>query len=84
LVEDALALRMASSQGGVGAAAAIPIFWVGSLRLVLELSRPGHAFRRADLRSAETIAQHALAQHCTPSAASRRPGVLTRSLYVPG
>lgn len=62
LVEDALALRMASSQGGVGAAAAIPIFWMGSLRILLELSRPGHAFRREDLKSAERIAQHTLAQ----------------------
>ena len=64
LVEDALALRMATSQGGVGAAASIPIFWTGSLRVVLELSRPGHAFRREDLKSAERIAQHTLAQHC--------------------
>ena len=65
LVEDALALRMATSENGVGAAAAIPIFWLGSLRVVLELSRPGHPFRREDLKSAERIAQHTLARHCT-------------------
>jgi hypothetical protein len=62
-IEDALALRMATSQGGVGAAAMIPIFWHGTLRGLLELSRPGHAFRREDLRTAERIAQRALARH---------------------
>lgn len=61
-LEDALALRMATSQGGVGAAAMIPIFWRGMLRGLLELSRPGHAFRREDLKTAERIAQHALAR----------------------
>ena len=61
-VEDALATRMASSQGGVGAAAMIPIFSRGALRGLLELSRPGHAFRREDLKTAERIAQRALAR----------------------
>jgi len=61
-VEDALALRMATSQGGVGAAAMVPIFWRGRLRGLLELSRPGHAFRREDLRTAERIAHRALAR----------------------
>lgn len=82
LVEDALALRMASSQSGVGAAAAIPIFWLGSLRVVLELSRPGHAFRREDLKSAETIAQHTLAQHCN-QAPSRKRSVIAQPTYIP-
>jgi hypothetical protein len=59
-LEDALAKRMATSQGGVGAAAMIPIFSGGILRGMLELSRPGHAFRRGDLQRAERIAQHAL------------------------
>ena len=61
-VEDALATRMATSQGGVGAAAMIPVFWGGKLRGLLELSRPGHAFRREDLKTAERIAQRALAR----------------------
>jgi hypothetical protein len=60
-LEDALAMRMATSAGGVGAAAMIPIFSGGMLRGVLELSRPGHAFRRADLKRAERIAQSVLA-----------------------
>ena len=59
-VEDALAMRMATSQGGVGAAAMIPIFSCGVLRGMLELSRPGHAFRRSDLQRAERIAQRTL------------------------
>lgn len=61
-VEDALATRMATSQGGVGACAMIPIFSGGVLRGLLELSRPGHAFRREDLRTAERIAQRAVAR----------------------
>jgi hypothetical protein len=61
-IEDALAVRMATSQGGVGAAAMIPIFWRGMLRGMLEISRPGHAFRREDLKTAERIVQHALAR----------------------
>lgn len=61
-LEDALATRMATSQGGVGAAAMVPIFWRGSLRGLLELSRPGHAFRRQDLKTAERIAQRTLAR----------------------
>ena len=56
-VEDALAMRMATSAGGVGAAAMIPIFAGGALRGMLELSRPGHAFRRTDLQRAERIAK---------------------------
>lgn len=60
-VEDALAIRMATSQGGVGAAAMIPIFAGGTLRGMLELSRPGHAFRRSDLQRAERVTQRILA-----------------------
>jgi hypothetical protein len=61
--EDALALRFAASAGGVGGAAMLPIFVGHSLMAMLELSRPGHAFRRGDLRQAERIAQRALYQH---------------------
>jgi hypothetical protein len=60
-LEDALAMRMATSAGGVGAAAMIPIFTGGMLRGVLELSRPGHSFRRADLKRAEGIVQSVIA-----------------------
>jgi hypothetical protein len=62
-VEDALALRFAESAGGVGGAAMLPIFVGSSLVAMLELSRPGHAFRRADLQRAERIAQRALHPH---------------------
>ena len=58
--EDALAIRFASSRGGVGAAAMIPIFVGETLTAMLELSRPGHAFRRSDLQRAERIAQRAV------------------------
>lgn len=58
--EDALAIRFASSRGGVGAAAMIPIFIGETLTAMLELSRPGHAFRRSDLQRAERIAQRAV------------------------
>jgi hypothetical protein len=61
-LEDALAIRMATSAGGVGAAAMIPIFSGGRLRGMLELSRPGHSFRRDDLKRAERIAQSVLAE----------------------
>jgi hypothetical protein len=60
--EDALAIRFASSKGGVGGAAMIPIFLDGKLHAMVELSRPGHAFRRADLQRAERIVQRALRQ----------------------
>jgi hypothetical protein len=58
--EDALAMRFASSSGGVGAAAMIPIFVAGTLTGMLELARPGHAFRRTDLVRAERIVHRAL------------------------
>jgi hypothetical protein len=58
--EDALAIRFASSAGGVCGAAMVPIFLGNSLAAMLELSRPGHAFRRGDLRRAERAAQRAL------------------------
>ncbi len=58
--EDALAVRFATSKNGVGAAAMVPIYVRGTLTAMLELSRPGHAFRRSDLRRAERIAQRSL------------------------
>lgn len=58
--EDTLAKRFATSQGGVGAAAMVPIFVGASLKAMLEFSRPGHAFRRGDLQRAERVAQSAL------------------------
>jgi hypothetical protein len=58
--EDALAIRFAGSRGGVGAAAMIPIFVGENLTAMLELSRPGHAFRRSDLQRAERLVQQAM------------------------
>ena len=58
--EDALAIRFAGSRGGVGAAAMIPIFVADNLTAMLELSRPGHAFRRSDLQRAERIVHQAM------------------------
>lgn len=58
--EDALAIRFAGSEGGVGAAAMIPFFVGEKLMAMLELSRPGHAFRRTDLQTAERLVQRAL------------------------
>lgn len=60
--EDALAMRFASSKGGSGAVAMIPVFVGKELTAMLELSRPGHAFRRTDLQRAERIVQRALKQ----------------------
>lgn len=57
--EDALAMRFASSQGGAGAVAMIPVFVGPTLTAMLEVSRPGHAFRRTDLQAAETLVQRA-------------------------
>jgi hypothetical protein len=61
--EDALAMRFAHTSGGVGAAAMIPIYANGTLRAMLELARPGHAFRRNDLQRAERIVQRALRKY---------------------
>jgi len=61
--ERALAKRFATTQGGVGGAAMIPIFVGSSLRGMLELSRPTRAFRRDDLQRAERVAQRGLYQH---------------------
>jgi hypothetical protein len=58
--EDALAMRFASSKGGSGAVAMIPAFVGSELTAMLELSRPGHAFRRSDLQRAEGVMQRAL------------------------
>lgn len=60
--EDALAMRFAGSKGGAGAVAMIPLFIGKELTAMLELSRPGHAFRRTDLQRAERIVQRALRQ----------------------
>ena len=38
----------------------VPIFVAGNLTAMLELSRPGHAFRRSDLQRAERVVQHAM------------------------
>jgi hypothetical protein len=40
----------------------IPVFIGNELTAMLELSRPGHAFRRSDLQRAERIVQRALRQ----------------------
>lgn len=61
-IEDALATRFASSKGGSGAVAMIPFFADEELVAMLEVSRPGHAFRRSDLQRAERIVQRALHQ----------------------
>ena len=45
-----------------GAVAMIPVFVGKELTAMLELSRPGHAFRRSDLQRAERIVQRALKQ----------------------
>jgi len=60
-VEDELSKRFASSQKGVGAVAMIPILVEGELTAMLELSRPGYAFRCNDLKHAERIARRAVA-----------------------
>lgn len=60
--EDFLAMRFARSSGGVGAAAMIPVFDDAGLIAMLELARPGHAFRRNDLLRAERIVRRALGQ----------------------
>jgi hypothetical protein len=58
--EDALSIRFSTSQGGVGAAAMIPILLGDTLAAMLELSRPGRAFRRMDLERSERIVQRSL------------------------
>jgi hypothetical protein len=55
--EDALAQRFACADGGVGAAAMIPVASDGAVSVMLEVARPGHAFRRADLQRAEQLVQ---------------------------
>jgi hypothetical protein len=58
--ENALALRLAHTRGGVGAAAMIPISIRGTVDYMLEVARPGHAFRRADLQRAEQLVHRML------------------------
>jgi hypothetical protein len=60
VAEDALAMRFAFTRGGVGAAAMIPISIHGTVSMMLEIARPGHAFRRADLQQAERLVQRML------------------------
>jgi hypothetical protein len=55
--EDALAMRFADAEAGVGAAAMIPISIDGMVSMMLEVARPGHAFRRVDLQRAEQLVQ---------------------------
>jgi len=73
-VEDGLAARFASSEAafggappgrGVGATAMIPIFVLGELAAMIELARPGHAFRCSDLQRIERIVQRALEARST-------------------
>jgi hypothetical protein len=61
--EDALAQRFAYAEGGVGAAAMIPISSGGTVSMMLEVARPGHAFRRADLQRAEQLVQRMAQMH---------------------
>ena len=58
--EDALAMRFAASRGGVGAVAMIPFCIGGVVTAMLEVARPGHAFRRSDLQRAENLVGRAL------------------------
>jgi hypothetical protein len=60
--EDFLAMRFAHTSGGVGAAAMIPVSDENGLVAMLELARPGHAFRRSDLVRAERIVRRALSR----------------------
>ena len=60
LAEEALALRFAETTEGLGAVAMIPFVIGGTLTAMLELARPGHAFRHGDLKRAELIVQRAL------------------------
>lgn len=60
-VENDLSKRFESSSGGVGAVAMIPILVVGELTAMIELSRPGYAFRCNDLKRAERIGRRAVA-----------------------
>lgn len=60
-VEDELSKRFASCHPGVGAVAMIPILVAGELTAMLELSRPGYAFRCNDLKHAERLARRAVA-----------------------
>jgi hypothetical protein len=60
-VENDLSKRFESSSGGVGAVAMIPILVAGELTAMIELSRPGYAFRCNDLKRAERIGRRAVA-----------------------
>jgi hypothetical protein len=60
-VEDELAKRFATSHATVGAVAMIPILVAGELSAMIELARPGYAFRCNDLKRAERIGRRAVA-----------------------
>lgn len=57
-VQDGIAKRLATPAGG--GLAMIPIFVGTQLTAMIELARPGHAFRRSDLQRLERIVQRAL------------------------
>ncbi|HEY8945857.1 MAG TPA: hypothetical protein VIM73_16425 [Polyangiaceae bacterium] len=57
-VEDGLAKRLSTIAGS--AVAMVPIFVETQLAAMIELARPGHAFRRSDLQRLERIMQRAL------------------------
>jgi hypothetical protein len=59
-VEDALAKRFAHTMGVVGACAMIPVFVGDTLTAMLEIARPGHAFRHQDLLNAERFVKRAM------------------------
>lgn len=61
-VENELSKRFESSHGGAARAVAmIPILVAGELTAMIELSRPGYAFRCSDLKRAERIGRRAVA-----------------------
>jgi hypothetical protein len=65
VLENGLAKRLGASAVAGGALAMIPFFAEGQLRAMLELGRPGHAFRRNDLLQAEGLVQRALEARCS-------------------
>lgn len=60
VLENGLAKRLGANALVGGALAMIPFFAEGQLRAMLELGRPGHAFRRSDLLGVERLVQRAL------------------------
>ncbi|HYO95447.1 MAG TPA: hypothetical protein VER33_13085 [Polyangiaceae bacterium] len=60
VLENGLAKRLGGNALGGGALAMIPFIAAGQLRAMLELGRPGHAFRRSDLLGVERLVQRGL------------------------